>query len=90
MDIPVIARAILHSVMEAYGKQVSGFSEEALACMCEYHWPGNVRELENEVRRMLVMSTGNELGANLLSSRVLKGAVTVSWKMNCSQMWKAT
>ncbi len=73
MDIPVIAQAILKSVMEAYGKQVNGFSEEALACMCEYHWPGNVRELENEVRRMLVMSTGDELGANLLSSRVLKG-----------------
>jgi two-component system response regulator HupR/HoxA len=42
--------------------------------MRDYHWPGNVRELQNEVRHMLVMGDEAELGAELLSSRVLRAA----------------
>ncbi|CZF78850.1 Hydrogenase transcriptional regulatory protein hupR1 [Grimontia celer] len=74
MDIAVIAKSILQSHMVAYGKTVEGFTQEALNCMSAYHWPGNVRELENEVRRMLVMADSAQLGADLLSPKVLKGA----------------
>lgn len=42
--------------------------------MQSYHWPGNVRELENEIRRMLVMADTPQLGADLLSPKVLRGA----------------
>jgi two-component system response regulator HupR/HoxA len=58
--------------MRDLGKEVKRFSDEALACMQAYHWPGNVRELQNEVRHMLVMGTGDELGAELLTTRVLR------------------
>ncbi len=74
MDIPLLAQALLESVMQSLGKQVKGFTDEALACMQAYHWPGNVRELRNEILRMLVMGNGSELGADLLSARVLRAA----------------
>lgn len=71
-DIPLLANTLLNSAMQSLGKQVKAFSEEALACLTGYDWPGNVRELQNEVRHMLVMANGDELSADLLSSRVLQ------------------
>jgi len=71
-DIPILANSLLDIAIRDLGKKVCGFSDEALACMQAYHWPGNVRELQNEVRHMLVMGTGDELGAELLTPRVLR------------------
>jgi two-component system response regulator HupR/HoxA len=71
VDIPLIANAILDTAMTNLGKQVAGFTSEAIACMQSYHWPGNVRELQNEIQHMLVMAEGDQLGAELLSPRVL-------------------
>ncbi|MCU7920814.1 MAG: sigma-54 dependent transcriptional regulator [Candidatus Thiodiazotropha sp. (ex Epidulcina cf. delphinae)] len=73
-DIPLIANSILDAAMQHLGKSVDGFTAESLACMQAYHWPGNVRELQNEIRHMLVMSDNDELGAELLSPRVLRAA----------------
>lgn len=71
IDIPVLANTLLDSAMHDLGKQVKGFSDEAMVCLQAYHWPGNVRELKNEVRHMLIMGNDEELGADLLSTRVL-------------------
>ncbi|MCU7849434.1 MAG: sigma-54 dependent transcriptional regulator [Candidatus Thiodiazotropha sp. (ex Lucinoma kastoroae)] len=73
-DIPLIANSILDGAIQHLGKRVDGFSAEAIACMQAYHWPGNVRELQNEIRHMLVMSDMDEMGAELLSPRVLRAA----------------
>ena len=73
-DIPVLARSLLDGAMKHLGKRVIGFSDEAIACMQAYYWPGNVRELQNEIQHMLVMADGEVLGAELLSSRVLRAA----------------
>jgi two-component system response regulator HupR/HoxA len=73
-DIPVLARAILGELAPALGQEVAGFTDEALGCMQAYAWPGNVRELQNEIQRMVVMADGPVLGADLLSSRVLRNA----------------
>jgi len=74
VDIPTLANSLLDVAMRELDKKVSGFSDEALACMQAYRWPGNVRELQNEVRHMLVMGTGDVLGAELLAPRVLRAA----------------
>lgn len=72
-DIPVLARALLSRAMDHLGKQVGGFSDEALECMQTYHWPGNVRELQNEIQQMLVMGKEDTLlGADLLSRHILR------------------
>ncbi|MFG1464689.1 sigma-54 dependent transcriptional regulator [Xanthobacter sp. DSM 24535] len=73
-DLRVLATAILDSLCNLHGKTVKGFTEEALACIEAYDWPGNVREMQNEVLRMLVLAAGPDLGADLLSSHVLRAA----------------
>lgn len=73
-DIPILVEALLKTAVKQLGKQVDGFTEEAIACMQAYHWPGNVRELQNEIQHMLVMSDQPRLGADLLSPRVLTAA----------------
>lgn len=73
-DIPVLAQRLLEEAERSLGKASSGFTEEAVRCMSEYHWPGNVRELRNEIQRMLVMSRSATLDAALLSPHVLRSA----------------
>lgn len=74
VDIPILAESFLEKAVAEFDKPVKGFTDEALDCMKRYCWPGNVRELQNEVRRMLVLSTEDWLSADLLSPRVLRAA----------------
>ena len=75
MDLPLLARRLLDSSCAALGKPVDGFTNEALACIAAYRWPGNVRELQNEILRMVALATTPQLGADLLSPRVLRTPV---------------
>ncbi len=84
LDIPLLAQGILERNRQQMGRQVKGFTKEALQCLQAYRWPGNVRELQNEVIRMLALcghagsSCPGTLGAELLSSRVLRAAAEES------------
>jgi len=71
-DIPILARSLLDTAIKELGKKADGFTDEAISCMQAYHWPGNVRELQNEIRHMLIMGNTAVLGAELLTSRVLR------------------
>ncbi|MDQ3263191.1 MAG: sigma-54 dependent transcriptional regulator [Myxococcota bacterium] len=57
-DVPLLARHFLTRFSTRMGKQLSGFSPDALASLSRYSWPGNVRELENVVERAVVLSPG--------------------------------
>ncbi len=71
-DVPILANYLLKQAITALGKEAAGFTAEALSCLKRHDWPGNVRELRNEIERMLVMGPeGAELGADLISARVL-------------------
>lgn len=56
-DIPLLASHFLKRYNEALHRERSGFSEEALQILSQYHWPGNVRELENEIERVIALGT---------------------------------
>jgi two-component system response regulator HupR/HoxA len=73
MDIPLIAEQLLSEIAKAMNKRVRGFSREAMDCLCRYHWPGNVRQLQNEIYRMVALAENDTLGAELLSSNILRG-----------------
>ena len=75
MDVPLLAQRLLDSSCLALDKVVEEFTGEALACIVAYRWPGNVRELQNEILRMVALSDGPKLGADLLSPRVLRTPV---------------
>ncbi|MBV8781352.1 MAG: sigma-54-dependent Fis family transcriptional regulator [Phycisphaerae bacterium] len=54
-DIPLLAGHFLRRLCRDMGREVLGFTDEAIAAMTEYDWPGNVRELENAVERAVVL-----------------------------------
>ncbi len=71
-DIPIIATEMLGRECTRFGKPPARLTARALDCMRAYHWPGNVRELQNELQKMLALAEGDELGAELLSPRVVQ------------------
>ncbi len=69
-DIPLLVDHFLKKFCQENGREGLAFSSEALKKMMDYDWPGNVRELENAVERAVVLSSGPELGAQLLPEQL--------------------
>ena len=65
-DIPTLAMHFLRRFAEENGRDISGFTHEALRAMLAYPWPGNVRELENAVERAVVLCSEASVGPELL------------------------
>jgi len=61
-DIPLLASHFLAKYARENGKQLDGFTDEALAQLANYEWPGNVRELENAIERAVVVSKKPRIG----------------------------
>jgi DNA-binding NtrC family response regulator len=72
-DIPLLANYFLLNYAKKNGKEIRGFSQEAIHLLQEYHWPGNVRELENMVERAVVLCKKNVIEAEYLSPNLIKG-----------------
>jgi DNA-binding NtrC family response regulator len=60
-DIEPIAGHLLAGISREAGKQLTGFSLEALAALTTYAWPGNVRELKNVLERAAALCEGNRI-----------------------------
>lgn len=73
-DIPLIALALLREAAPAMGKEIQGFTPEALECLGNYQWPGNVREMQNEILRAILLCDGEYIGAHRFSAKVLRAA----------------
>jgi DNA-binding NtrC family response regulator len=81
-DVPVLAMYFLKKYAEQNGKQIDGFSDEALARLGGYAWPGNVRELENVVERAVVLCNGSlitvsELPPHLAAARAQNDGICI-------------
>lgn len=60
-DIPVFAQHFLAEANRELGKQVKGFTKEALQLLALQSWNGNLRELRNIVRRAVLFAQDNEI-----------------------------
>jgi two-component system response regulator HydG len=60
-DTPLLAAHFLRKYAAENGKELRGFSAEALEHLAAYNWPGNVRELENIVERAVVLARSDEV-----------------------------
>jgi transcriptional regulator with PAS, ATPase and Fis domain len=69
-DIPMLAQHFLHQVCQEEGKQVSGFTPEALHLLQRHNWPGNVRELQNVVERAVLLGHGEMIGVEDLTPSI--------------------
>jgi DNA-binding NtrC family response regulator len=54
-DSLIMANVFLKRYAARIGKDIKGFTPEAVAAIASHYWPGNVRELINRVRRAVVM-----------------------------------
>lgn len=56
-DIPLLAVHFVQLLAEKYGKQINGFSPEALETLATAAWPGNVRQLFNVVEQSCALTS---------------------------------
>jgi DNA-binding NtrC family response regulator len=69
-DIPLLVEFFLVKYSQENGRPVRRITTEALRPLLAYSWPGNVRELENVVERAVVLSSGAEIGPDLLPDHI--------------------
>jgi two-component system response regulator HydG len=69
----MLASHFLKRFAPEQGKNLKGFSSEAMRLLLEYSWPGNVRELENTVEHAVVLAKGTEIEVWELPSALSQG-----------------
>jgi two-component system NtrC family response regulator len=62
-DAIALAHHFLNVNNRINGRNIRGFSADALAAIAGHPWPGNVRELENRLKRAVVMTEGTVITA---------------------------
>lgn len=83
-DIAALARHFLASHAEELGKQVVGFTPEAIAALERYTYPGNVRELENIVERAVVLCRTPTIGVEELPEHLFAPAAATEPRLTAS------
>lgn len=58
-DVPLLAIHFLDKFNKRIGKNVLGFTEDAMKTLENYEFPGNVRQLENEIERAVTLVEDN-------------------------------
>jgi transcriptional regulator with GAF, ATPase, and Fis domain len=60
-DIPLLSKHFLVRFSLEQGKDINGFTSDALRLLLDYPWPGNVRELENSIEHATVLAKGDRI-----------------------------
>jgi len=60
-DIPLLSQHFLVRFSLEQGKDINGFTSDALRLLLDYPWPGNVRELENSIEHATVLAKGDRI-----------------------------
>jgi DNA-binding NtrC family response regulator len=69
-DIPPLVQFFLDKYSAENERPLRRMPPETLRPLLAYAWPGNVRELENVVERAVVLSSGTEIGPELLPDQI--------------------
>jgi two-component system response regulator FlrC len=81
-DIPILAVHFLERFSALAGKDIKGFSEEAIKVLTNRKWRGNVRELENVIQRAVFLCKGNQITPkNLLLEDEIQSSVAINGKI---------
>ncbi len=70
-DIPLLAAHFAAKAAEKHGRTPPSLDPALIEALQEYTWPGNVRELENLTERLVVLTTGSQLGVEFLPEKML-------------------
>jgi len=77
-DIPLLATVFLRKYAKEMGRKVEGISPDAMKALTAYEWPGNIRELENEMKRAVVLTSGDRIDLDDLSETIREEQLTSS------------
>ncbi len=72
-DVLLLAGRFAQEFAARYGKDVIGFTDEAIEAFGSCAWPGNVRELKNAVETGVVLAGGERIGLAELPEEVRGG-----------------
>ncbi len=72
-DIAAIAQYLLSVFASEHGRPAKTFGDGVLKAMAGYSWPGNVRELRNEIERLVIMVSGDNIEATDLALPAVGG-----------------
>jgi transcriptional regulator with PAS, ATPase and Fis domain len=75
-DIPPLVEHFLRKYSQENEREYRRMTPEALRPLVSYSWPGNVRELENVVERAVVLSSGVDIGVDLLPDQMVGRGTT--------------
>jgi two-component system NtrC family response regulator len=62
-DSLLLAQYFLNRFSQQYGRPIRGLGADAKAVIGSYGWPGNIRELQSQMRRAVLMSESDLIGA---------------------------
>ena len=65
-DIPPLVDHFIRKHATRAGKRIDRLGDGLVDLLVAHDWPGNVRELENTIERAVVLSTGQEIVAELI------------------------
>jgi DNA-binding NtrC family response regulator len=65
-DLAALAQFFIEKYARANGRPARRLSKEGLAQVLAHKWPGNVRELENAMHRAVLLTKGEEIGADAI------------------------
>ncbi len=69
-DITLISQHFITLHAEKTGKNILGFTPEAMRIMVAYRWPGNIRELRNSIEYAFVLARGKSIGIEHLPEKI--------------------
>jgi DNA-binding NtrC family response regulator len=69
-DLPLLVQLFLEEASASTGKQLAGFTAEAMDWLAAYTWPGNLDELIQVVRESHQRAEGTEIGADDLPQQI--------------------
>src|SRR5262249_17639356 len=67
-DIEALAENYRTRFSDEFGKNIVGFTHDALDSLLKYDWPGNIRELKAVIRRGVLLCQGSRITSGHLSS----------------------
>jgi len=76
-DIPLLCHHFLVRYCAITGKEIRGFTEEAMQLLMNYYWPGNIRELQNLVERSVILCKNDLITPAFFPPHIL-GAVSTA------------
>jgi len=72
-DVPLLAHHFLKKFNAAYGRNLEGFTQRAMARLARHGWPGNVRELENAISSACITTATEVIDVEDLPESLRRG-----------------